>query len=788
MNMRSVARWFRAGALPIVLAAAALSPAAASAADVVRVQFTAASDARLAGARFAGAEAVNAALDRHDAGHVRRAFVRGEADLAGDRSALERRSGRRLADLNAYFSITTASGDGSALAKRLAALPGVARAYVAPAPVPPPVTPDFSAAQGYRGATPDGIGLTGSAGVPGVAGDRVRVLDVEYSWNRQHEDLGALTATGVLVPNGTPSDPFADTNHGTATLGELVASTNGFGVTGLVPGATPRLVNAYNPERGWDLANAITLARQQLRPGDVMMIEQQVSSSAGQYAYVPVEQLPEVYDAITYATAAGINVVEAAGNGGVDLDALAPGKAFPDGRADSGAIVVGAGAAPGCGSPARSRLSFSTYGSRVDLQGWGQCVTTTGYGALSALDPDALYTSSFNGTSSATPIVAAAAAAVSSAYIARTGHAATPAQVRQALRSTGSPQDTTSAGVDAGHIGPLPDVGKALAAIGALPPAGDPTNLVRNPSFEADTAGWGSTGTLSRVAVAGAPDGGAVAKLAWRSGTAIALDDALGSGTPSVASTAAGTTYVATASVAAAVGASVGKPVQIALRETTPAGALVKDTVVTRTLTSGWTRIGVSATASAAGNRLGLRLVQTGAAAGSAFLADLLTVRKAAALIGATTPGTTWSALDPNVKRASAFTFTAPARADVSGLRAYLDGRGATSGSQKVIGLLYADQGGEPGALVARTNEVTITAGRAAGWVVLNFAAPARVSAGKYWLGLHAAGTSAVARSASTSATGALRRNADAYGDGSTNPFGTATTDAKRLSIYALGG
>ena len=50
------------------------------------------------------------------------------------------------------------------------------------------------------------------------------------------------------MPNGTPCDPFAakvgTTDHGTAVLGELVGDANGFGVTGLAPGATLRTVNA----------------------------------------------------------------------------------------------------------------------------------------------------------------------------------------------------------------------------------------------------------------------------------------------------------------------------------------------------------------------------------------------------------------------------------------------------------------------------------------------------------------------------------------------------------------
>ena len=97
-----------------------------------------------------------------------------------------------------------------------------------------------------------------------------------------------------------------------------------------------------------------------------------------------------------------LSSIEAAGNGRVDLDDDRCQQRFDRNIRDSGAIIVGAGHAE-----TRERLSFSSYGQRVDLQGWGHRVTTTGYGGL--FDPSDIrqrYTSSFNGTSSASPIVA----------------------------------------------------------------------------------------------------------------------------------------------------------------------------------------------------------------------------------------------------------------------------------------------------------------------------------------------------------------------------------------------
>jgi hypothetical protein len=173
------------------------------------------------------------------------------------------------------------------------------------------------------------------------------------------------------------------------------------------------------------------------------------------------------WTAIVSATADGIIVVEAAGNGMQDLDDSGLyGSPFPDGRADSGAIIVGAGAAAGCTNPERSRLNFSTFGSRVNLQGWGECVTTTGYGGLQGgSDPNLWYTSSFGGTSSASPIVAGAAASLSSVAETLAGVHLTSAEVRSLLESTGTPQDPGSA-----HIGPLPNLRAALATYEVVAP------------------------------------------------------------------------------------------------------------------------------------------------------------------------------------------------------------------------------------------------------------------------------------------------------------------------------
>ncbi|GAA2515898.1 hypothetical protein GCM10010201_10520 [Pilimelia columellifera subsp. columellifera] len=407
-----------------------------------------------------------------------RLFPQSPAELAALTDRAQRASGLALADLNQYYEIVLHRGvDPAAALADLLARDIVEIAYPTPLPVrrdagapPPGVTayaPSFVDRQRYRQSTQvNGIDVDHAQTVPGGTGRNVRVLDIEGGWVRDHEDLSSLVPAEVLVPQGVPA--FSDFDHGTATIGTLIGDANAGGVTGLVPEATPRLTNDTMTGGRVNRAGAITTAAAALRPGDVMLLEMQMRGCGG--GFVAVEWEPAVYDAIRAATATGIVVIEPAGNGNQNLDAACNGSPFPRGKPDSGAIVVGAGGAgpaQGC-SAARSKLGFSSYGTRVDLQGWGECVVTTGYGDLHRGPAQQEYTARFNGTSSASPIVAGAAAALSSIARER-GRTLTPAQVRDILVRTGSPQ------TGGGKIGPLPNLRAAIAALDSLPAGAAPT-------------------------------------------------------------------------------------------------------------------------------------------------------------------------------------------------------------------------------------------------------------------------------------------------------------------------
>ncbi|WP_189031088.1 S8 family serine peptidase [Paenibacillus albidus] len=352
----------------------------------------------------------------------------------------------------------------------------------------PSATPDFGERQGYLNAAPAGIDAYYAWTLPGGYGNRVRIIDLEGGWNFAHEDL-QFNEQGVI---GTAND-YND--HGTAVLGVMGGDHDAKGIKGICPEARIAGI-AWNescasagdsPDVLLDsiricAPEAIRKAADQLRTGDILLLEMHVPGPHYNYVwrpdqrgYIAIEWYPDMLAAIKYAVAKGILVVEAAGNGGENLDAPMydqPKDGFPpnwsnpfrrQGR-DSGAILVGAGAPPKGThgrnhGPERSRLDFSNYGSAIDAQGWGREVTTAGYGDLSrGSGENSWYTDQFSGTSSASPIVAGALACLQSIHLTRGGRQLPYATVREMLRTTGTPQQDAPGRPASQRIGNLPDL------------------------------------------------------------------------------------------------------------------------------------------------------------------------------------------------------------------------------------------------------------------------------------------------------------------------------------------
>jgi hypothetical protein len=398
---------------------------------------------------------------------LRRLHARPAEVLDAERSRAMAQSGRTLADLNLYYVVRVPAGQSAAvLAERLSQLPVVEFAELQQPPAPPPemadaATPNLGALQGYRAAPPYGLGALDPGQTPGGDGAGTTLVDVEYDWIFDHEDLD-LPSTSV-IDEAQVQDPFPDSeaDHGTASLGVVAGKRNGIGVTGIAPAARLLVAPVSTEEFGYNLPRAIGLATGRLGPGDVLLLEQQMPVCETDY-FGPVEWAQPVWDAIATATALGIIVIEPAGNGPINLDRLSCAGRFDRDQRDSRAIIVGAGR-PG----SRDRAGPSAYGRRIDVQGWGTGVASAGFGdAFDPGDPRRRYTANFSGTSSAAAMVAGAVLSIQGALKAQGLGVASPVEMRRALTLTG----TAQSGAD--PIGPQVNIAAALAWLRAQRGAG----------------------------------------------------------------------------------------------------------------------------------------------------------------------------------------------------------------------------------------------------------------------------------------------------------------------------
>ena len=308
----------------------------------------------------------------------------------------------------------------------------------------PPTTPNYFQNQGYIQADP-GVNMQ-YAWDQGVYGQGIRVRNIEYGMAFTHEELTDPKFTDEL--GISPSVPYAHIDHGTATAGVVAAHNGTYGITGMQHGISEYKFFSLYTTAGINVLFAINSAINQSVAGDVILYEMQT----GQPQYAPVEYVQSVWDATKAATSAGIHIVAAAGNGNNNLDS----QAFLSyrNRGDSGALMVGAGS----DDLNHSKLSFSNYGKRVNVQGWGTNVLTTGYGTFAKIgnDPNQSYYL-FGGTSAATPVVASCVIALLCRAKAM-NRILSPTQIRNILIATGIAQG----GNTAQHIGPLPDMMSAL--------------------------------------------------------------------------------------------------------------------------------------------------------------------------------------------------------------------------------------------------------------------------------------------------------------------------------------
>lgn len=300
---------------------------------------------------------------------------------------------------------------------------------------------------------------------PGGDGSGIKVVDLEQGWEFHHQDL-PLQPSSMWLISGVNATDVADREHGTAALGIVSARDNNVGTVGIAPRATLRALSAWREVAGapptYNVADAIWSLVNVMNPiplvnaGDVLLIEAQSEFVSGGNIYtLPVEMLEHNAVAILTATMRGLVVVEAAGNGGHDLDAL-PGQ-FPGklSAIQTYAILVAAGQPSGGGiwEPWDGTKGASNVGSRIDCFARGDEIYV-----LQPYPADS-YGRVEGGTSGAAAVVAGIVASLQGI-----ANAGTPSrryfswEMRDWLRDPGNPLPDPSGANPDPKIGRLPDM------------------------------------------------------------------------------------------------------------------------------------------------------------------------------------------------------------------------------------------------------------------------------------------------------------------------------------------
>lgn len=373
--------------------------------------------------------------------------------------AAELDSTYRPADFSVFFYVDAPPGtDLTALATALLGWESVQEAYVdraGPDPVVNAADDPRAANQGYLDPAPDGINAEYAWGFTGGDGAGQRFIDLEQGWTLNHEDINAH---GASLLHGTLLD--SSRSHGTSVLGEVCAVDNTVGCVGIVPNVASVDVVSFS---GSTRSDAILAAITNLAFGDVLLLEAQVWLN-GTTLLGPIEAYDAEFEAIRLATALGIIVVEAGGNGTnngstppLDMDTYTTlsGRAIlhrdpanPDFR-DSGAIIVTAASS----TAPHTRLPYGPHGKRIDCYAWAQNINTLASNATGATN---LYTVGFGGTSGASPIITGAALAVQGRAEAQLGFRFSPRQMRAMLSDPAT--GTAPSSAEATQIGVMPNL------------------------------------------------------------------------------------------------------------------------------------------------------------------------------------------------------------------------------------------------------------------------------------------------------------------------------------------
>ena len=282
--------------------------------------------------------------------------------------------------------------------------------------------------------TPTGVDRANADTSPTAAIDgtdervNVDVAVIDTGVDLDHPDLNVYRPGAVDCSLGGLS-PDDQNGHGTHVAGTIGALDNGAGVVGMTPGARIWPVKVLNATGAGTTSDVICGIDYVTAHADQIEVANMSLGGEGRDdRNCGLTNGDAQHQAICESVEAGVTYTVAAGNSSANAATTTP-------AAYNEVITVsalsdfngrpGGGAAPTCRNDVDDTFAnYSNYGRDVDVIAPGTCIRSTwmngGYNTVS-------------GTSMASPHVAGAAAL----YLA--GHpAATPAQVRSALRAAGS--------------------------------------------------------------------------------------------------------------------------------------------------------------------------------------------------------------------------------------------------------------------------------------------------------------------------------------------------------------
>ena len=316
------------------------------------------------------------------------------------------------------------------------------------------------------------------------AGITLQLFDIESNWDTNHPDLKTAKTEWTNCGNRTVRNP----SHGTKVLGIIIGADGdpdppcNESSVGITPNLARTLLASYWKDQSTvDHCNAIAVAMDKLQYGDVLLLETQISilgsddqpitdGNGNVLANLPVEYLPHNFDAIQLAIAAGIVVIEPAGNNKYDLGTLGQPwlKRSKKKEEDSGAIMVTAASPWYDGGTPDSPPDYihlpmplaggnrsHNFGDRIDCYAWGEKIYTT------AIDSYGNYEyGDFGDTSGASAIIAGAALAVQGMAEKKLGRRYAPRELRRILSdpATGTLVGFPSDPADKYKIGVMPDL------------------------------------------------------------------------------------------------------------------------------------------------------------------------------------------------------------------------------------------------------------------------------------------------------------------------------------------